>query len=155
MKIKLILLVALLVACVGGEVQYQAPELPADLCMEYDVSKSLIRRVAVENNIALNQIYYGLIDATAIAMVTDVFEKEQVKFYREDIILFMHSRPSMSYTYLISHMIDPDQWGDKWPLIEGILFRRITIFNSSFIISQHDRCLILAGLNGAITDLYL
>lgn len=153
MKYLSIVLVVLLVSCAG--VQYNAPELPADLCMEYPVEKSLIRKVAADNNIDLADLYYGMIDAVAIGMVTDALDRKKVAEYLEEVILFMESRRNISYAYLIAHMTDANQWGDKWPLIESILFRRITVFNSSLIISEHDRCLILSGLRGAIEDLYL
>ena len=154
MKKLLFLIPFLLIAC-AGVVEYNVPEIDPNLCMEYPVEKSLIRRVAAEYKIELNQIYYAMIDSASIGLIADALEKEDIRDYITDVRLFIQSRPQISYTYLISFMTNQEQWGDKWPLIEGILYRRITIFNSSMIISQHDRCLLLAGLDGAQRDLFL
>ena len=154
-KFFIIFLVAFFIGCAGSEIDYDPHELPANLCMEYDVSKSLIRKTAAETGIPLNQLYYGLIDAAAIALLTDALDREAVRDYLMDIRLFIEARPTLSYTYLIGFMTDVNQWGDQWPLIEGVLMRRIAVFNSSLIISEHDRCLILQGLAGAERGLYL
>ena len=157
MRVKLffVLIPFIMIACAEGQVQYVAPELPADLCMEFPVEKSLIRRVAAENNVPLNELYYGLIDATAIAMITDALEKESVKNYLVDVEGYILRHPRLSYSNLIRFMTAKEQWGEEWPLIEGVVLRRIQIFGSTMWISEHDRCLILAGLAGAQRDLYL
>ena len=155
MKKLLPFLIVLLFACAGQDLELGYPKFDPTICSEYPVEKSLIKKVSLENGLTLEKIYYPLIDATAIAMLTDALDRENVRDFLMDIKLFILSKSTLSYTYLIVYMTDPGEWGDNWPLIESILSRNINIFRSSLIISAHDRCLILHGIEGAERDLGL
>jgi hypothetical protein len=81
----LILLTA--INCTGntGGINLNAPEIPPNLCSEHDPAASFLLKVSAERGIALNEVYYGLLDGTQIAMIIEVADREKVKAFMEDV----------------------------------------------------------------------
>lgn len=140
-----LLVIFLLMACVGS------PTIPPDLCAEYDQSKSVLLKVSGIKQIPLNEIYYGLIDITAVGMATGALDRDKVLRYMNGVADWYVSHYPLSYTTLIEYMTNEataQQLG-------GILARRIGDFRSYLYISRYDDCMFRAGWNEAMDQLYL
>lgn len=138
-----------IVSLFGGCVS--APQIPTDLCAEYDQSKSLLLKVAALKQIPLNVIYYGLIDVTAIGLATDQLDRDVLIRWMNEISVWYIDHYPISYTLLIEYMTETataQQLG-------GILARRIGDFKSYMFISKYDDCMLRAGWNDAMDQLYL
>ena len=151
-KITLLIAVVLMIGCSNGiNIDLGSPEIPAGLCQEYDIEKSLLMKVANERGIPLNELYYGFLDATSIAVIFEAIDKERLKKFMVDLGTWYTDHYPVSYTTLISYMADQE----KAQALGGILNRRIGVYNSYLMISKYDDCLLRAGWKNAMQELYL
>ena len=150
-----LLLIALIVSgCAlnsGTPINFGAPKLPATLCIEYDPGTSHILKVVNERGVPLNEVYYGLLDSTQIATGFEVIKREDVKKFMVEIGEWYNENYPMSMDSLIGHM----QNQEKVMALTGILTRRIRIFESFQPIGLYDDCLLRAGWNDAMDELFL
>ena len=141
----------LMLGCGGEGIVFSTPELPADLCTEFNAEESFILKQSVELNMPLKDIYYGLLDATTIAMIMEAVDKEQVRDFMLDLEEFYNKNYPFSYLTLIDYMIE----GEKATQIAQLLSRRIQGFRSPQLISEFDNCLLKSGWKGVWNELYL
>jgi len=140
------------VNCSKNAIDLGAPELPADLCMEHDATKSVLLKVAEERGIPLNEVYYGLIDGVAIGMLLpDGLDRVKVQEFMNDLSTWYNDNYPVSYTTLIEYMTSMENARQ----LTGILSRRIGAFRSHLYISKYDDCLLRAGWSSAMDELYL
>lgn len=144
-SILMVIVFAIFFGCVA------APELPENLCEDYDKSKSLIWKVSIEHNVPLNEIYYGLLDVGAMAIISKDVGRDKVRKFMLDLRDFYVSSDHLSYTRLIEYMTEEEETRQ----IVGIVSRRISLFESYQWISKYDDCLLVAGWNDAMNRLYL
>ena len=135
----------------GTPINFGAPKLPATLCIEYDPATSYILKVTGERGIPLNEVYYGLLDATQLATGFKLIKRENIKKFMEDLGKWYDENYPMSLTTLISHMKSQEQA----MAVTGILSRRIGMFESLQPIGLYDDCLLRAGWNDAMDSLFL
>ena len=135
----------------GVPINFGAPKLPATLCIEYDPATSYILKVTGERGIPLNEVYYGLLDATQLATGFKLIKRENIKKFMEDLGKWYDENYPMSLTTLISHMKSQEQA----MAVTGILSRRIGMFESLQPIGLYDDCLLRAGWNDAMDSLFL
>ena len=147
----LFILMFALFGCNGVPINFGAPSFPAQLCAEYDPATSFLLAQSTERGIPLNELYYGLLDGTQLGMVFEALDREKVKSFMVDLGEWYEKNYPVSYTTLISRMTDQE----KAQALTGILSRRIGAYNSVLIISKYDDCLLRAGWNDAMTQLYL
>ena len=140
-----IILAVSLIGCVA------APPLPPDLCADQDASKSVLIKVAELRGIPLNEVYYGLIDVTAIGIATHSVEKQKIADFMNKLAKWYNENYPMSYTTLISYMTTQEEAEQ----LTGILSRRIAYFKSYLFISKYDDCLLRAGWSDAMNQLFL
>ena len=141
----LILALFVLAGCVT------APPIPKDLCSQFDASKSLLLKTSEQYNVPLNEVYYGLLDATTFAMVGGAVDRARVKAFMADVGKWYDEYYPVSYTTLINYMTDKEQAA----LLSGIVMRRIGVYRSFLIISAYDDCLLRAGWSDAMDQLML
>ena len=135
----------------GTPINFGAPKLPATLCTEYDPATSYILKVTGERGVPLNEVYYGLLDATQLATGFKLIKREKVKEFMEELGKWYNENYPMSLNSLIKHMKDQEQA----MALSGILTRRIGIFDSFQPIGLYDDCLLRAGWNDAMDSLFL
>ena len=135
----------------GTPINFGAPKLPATLCIEYDPATSYILKVTGERGIPLNEVYYGLLDATQLATGFKLIKRENIKKFMKDLGKWYDENYPMSLTTLISHMKSQEQA----MAVTGILSRRIGMFESLQPIGLYDDCLLRAGWNDAMDSLFL
>ena len=128
-----------------------APQIPKDLCSQFDSSKSFLLKTADTVNMPLNEVYYGLLDATTLAMVGGAVDRVRVKAFMVEVGKWYDEHYPVSYTTLINYMTNKEQAA----LLSGIVMRRIGSFKSFLIISKYDDCLLRAGWADAMDQLML
>ncbi len=149
MKRLTILLIIVLFAVAGCSMT--APQIPKDLCSQHDASKSFLLKTADSINMPLNEVYYGLLDATTLAMVGGAIDRLRVKKFMLEVGKWYDEHYPVSYTTLINYMTDKEQAA----LLSGIVMRRVGAFKSFLIISAYDDCLLRAGWRDAMNQLML
>ena len=146
-KILFVLLASvLLFGCVG------TPQIPADLCSEYNPETSLLLKVSVEKGIPLNEVYYGLLDIVQIGLIVEAIDRENARNFMNDLAEWYNDNYPVSYTTLLNYMTDE---AVKVQGVSAIISRRVGYYQSNLAISQYDNCLIKAGWNDAMNQLYL
>ena len=135
----------------GVPINFGAPKLPATLCIEYDPATSYILKVTGERGIPLNEVYYGLLDATQLATGFKLIKREDLRLFMVELGEWYDENYPMSLNSLIQHMKDQEQA----MALSGILTRRIGIFDSFQPIGLYDNCLLRAGWNDAMDSLFL
>ena len=154
-KLTLMILVALVMSgCKvtdGTPINFGAPKLPATLCVEYDPGTSYILKVTGERGIPLNEVYYGLLDATQVAAGFKLIKREDLSKFMVELGEWYDENYPMSINTLIKRMKNQEEA----MALSGILTRRIGIFNSVQPIGLYDDCLLRAGWNDAMDELFL
>ncbi len=148
MKKLIISLLLTLVMLSCNNVNLGSPQFPPDLCAEFNEYKdqSLLLNVQKQYNIPLNEIYYGLIDSTKIAVITDVVEKEWISSYLNKVGTFYAERyPNLTHNELITYMVSQEVWNEKIELITSILSSRIGYFKSNTPVNPFDNCMYEKG----------
>ena len=146
-KILFVLLTIVMVfGCVG------TPQIPADLCNEYDPETSLLLKVSVEKGIPLNEVYYGLLDIVQIGLIVEAIDRENARDFMNDLAEWYNDNYPISYTTLLNYMTDE---AVKVQGVSAIISRRVGYYQSNLMISQYDNCLIKAGWSDAMNQLYL
>ena len=143
--------VFLLSGCLGTPINWGAPKLPSQLCIEYDPATSYILKVTGDRGIPLNEVYYGLLDSAQIATGFKLIKREDLSKFMVDLGKWYDENYPMSLNTLIKHMKDQEQA----MALSGILTRRIGIFDSVQPIGLYDDCLLRAGWNDAMDQLFL
>ena len=131
--------------------EFGAPKIPEDLCSEFDVTESYLLKVSEEREIPLNEVYYGLLDSTQIALIIEVVEREKVKEFMNDLAEWYDENYPISYLTLINHMTDE---AEKVQGITAILSRRMGNYKSDMFIGKYDDCLLKAGWGKAMDELH-
>lgn len=139
------ILISLLISCVS------APQIPEDLCSQYDKEDSVILRIAAIKGVPLNEIYYGLIDMGAMAIISKQIGKEKIEQWMNDVADWYIEHNPVSYITLIEYMTSTAEAQQ----LAGILSRRIGDFKSYLFISKYDDCLLRAGWDDAMDQLFL
>jgi hypothetical protein len=147
----IILAVFFLFGCSGVPINFGAPKLPATLCIEYDPGTSYILKVTEEREVPLNEVYYGLLDATQVAAGFKLIKREDLAKFMVKLGEWYDENYPMSLNALIKHMKNQEQA----MALTGILTRRIGIFDSVQPIGLYDDCLLRAGWNDAMDELFL
>jgi len=135
----------------GTPINFGAPKLPTTLCIEYDPGTSYILKVTGERGLPLNEVYYGLLDATQLATGFKLIKRENVKRFMEDVGKWYDENYPMNFTTLISYM----KKQEEAMAVTGVLSRRIRMFDSINPIGLYDNCLLRAGWNDAMDSLFL
>ena len=150
--IRLLLIALMIGGCVSGvPINFGAPKLPATLCVEYDPGTSYILKVTGERGIPLNEVYYGLLDATQVAAGFKLIKREDLSKFMVELGEWYDENYPMSINTLIKRMKNQEEA----MALSGILTRRIGIFNSVQPIGLYDDCLLRAGWNDAMDELFL
>ena len=151
----LLLSIALVSGCSlnsGTPINFGAPKFPTTLCAEYDPATSFILKTTSERGIALNEVYYGFLDIAQIGLITEALDREKVKTFMVDVADWYNKNYPVSYTTLLNYMTDE---AAKVQGVTAILSRRIGIYQSNLIIGQYDDCLLKAGWNDVMDQLFL
>jgi len=135
----------------GTPINFGAPKFPTTLCAEYDPGTSFLLKVSGERGIPLNELYYGLLDATQIATGFKLIKRENLKKFMVELGEWYAENYPMSFTTLISHMEDQE----AALAVTGVLSRRIGAFKSVQPIPLYDNCMVVAGWNDAMDALFL
>ena len=152
MKVKLLPVILILTLCfIGCELTYQPPQIPEDLCSEYDKSKSHLLRVAAENDVSMADVYYGLLDAAQIAMITDIIKKKKLERMMNELGDWYVEHYPVSWSVLVDKMIE----AEKAEQLAGIVSRRVGDFRAYWIIDKYSDCMLRAGWKGAMNELGL
>ena len=147
--------VALIFGCAansGVPINFGVPKFPTTLCAEYDPATSFILQTTSERGIALNEVYYGFLDIAQIGLITEDLDREKVKTFMVDLADWYNKNYPMSYTTLLNYMTDE---AAKVQGVTAILSRRIGIYQSPLMISLYDDCLLKAGWNDVMDQLFL
>lgn len=157
MRIRLmagILVIAIVISCASVPT-------PNPVCEREGSETSWICEVTAKYNMKAEDIYYGFVDAAAVnnlafAMTEKGIDPEAIKSYVKQIEKYLMDRPHCSYANLIAVMSGlTTEYGDAATMLAGIVNRRLGYFESSLIISQFDRQLILEGFDLFLKDLGL
>ena len=136
----------------GTPINFGAPKFPTTLCAEYDPATSFILKTTSERGVPLNEVYYGFLDIAQIGLITEALDRDKVKKFMIDVADWYDENYPVSYSTLLNYMTDE---AAKVKGVTAILSRRIGIYQSVLIISKYDDCLLRAGWNDAMDQLFL